>query len=135
MEQQKLKTIDCLEGKTVTAGEAYKLGLSHLYEFQDYEDSSSDLILAGTGGQYADMKEVEAVIGDRRILTITCYNTVEFGVRYLNALYYVILKEPLSDEYQWGGYSIPYSDEVADDMLTELVNFFEENVETYEKPN
>lgn len=112
-----VESMDFFEGKTITAGEAYKLGLSHLYEFQDYEDKDSDLILAGTGGQYADMVTVEKIIGERRILTITCMNTVEFGVKYINAMYYIILKEPLPESYLFGGYSIPYCDELTDDTL------------------
>lgn len=117
MGTQRIESMDFLEGKTMVAGEAYKLGLSHLYAFQDYEDVESDLILAGTGGQYADMKEVEAIIGSRRILTVTCYNTVEFGVRYINAAYYIILKSPLPENYQWGGYSFPYCGELDDGVV------------------
>lgn len=79
--------------------------------FQDhtYPDENVDLIYAG---KYEHYKEIERFDLDhpRRVFTVMDDNTVAFGAKLANSLYYIILSKPLPDKYVWGDYNFQYCD-------------------------
>lgn len=79
--------------------------------FQDhtYQGENDDLIYAS---KYENYQEIERFDLDhpRRVFTVMYDNTVAFGAKLANSLYYIILSKPLPDKYVWGDYNFQYCD-------------------------